>query len=244
MKTLLAGVLMSAGLATGASAVTITISDFTTGALGGAVGGLSNLVTEDFEGVGATTGIAEVTPGAGLSTAVGTFSSLGGTGTGGTVTNLAGNTGTNLAVRSGNVFGRQDIVGGQYYLDSNDTHGIGWDVSSSAGLFNTVIFAITDASEFSFLRIIADGVAAQQRNGNRLSDGNTSLVEITFDTLVSSARIELAGFAGNTSTRVRNDGFSIDGVSVGIASVPLPASLPLLVAGFGGLALLRRRAKG
>ena len=241
MKTLLASTLISAGLATAASAVTISISDYTPGAFGNATGALSNVVTEDFEDLGAIWGVSEITPGEVLTSDVGTFETLGGRGSGGTVSGLRGNTGTNLALRSGNVYGRQDVVGGTYYLDSNDTYGIGWNVSSTEGVFNRVVFALTDASEFSYLRVVADGVGEEQTNGRRLRNGHTSIVEITFDTLVSSARIELAGYSSYGGERVRNDGFSIDGTSVGIAAIPLPASLPLLAAGLGGMLVLRRR---
>ena len=243
MKAFLAAAALTTALTQAASATTITFTDFTSGAFGDATDGLSNVVTEDFELVGARGGAREITPGTVLSTDVGDFSSLGGQGSGGTVSRMAGNTGQNVAIREGNVYGRQDIVGGRYFIDSNDTFGIAWDVRSSAGAFNSVVFAVTDASEFSYLRIIADGVAAEQTNGQRLRNGHTSLVEIRFDTLVTEARIELAGYSSYRGQRVRNDGFSLDGAAVGVAPVPLPASLPLLAFGVAGFWAVRRKAQ-
>lgn len=244
MKALFASTLIAVGLTTAASAVTIDISDFTAGAFGTASGGLSNVVTEDFEDQGAAFGEAEIRPGTPLTTDVGAFSTLGGTGSGGTVRGLSGNTGTNIALRDGNVYGRRDVVGGRYFLDSNDTHGIGWDVRSTEGAFNTIVFALTDSSEYSYLRVIVDGVSQEQTDGARLRNGHTSLVQITFDDLVTNARIELAGYSGYRGSRVTNDGFSIDGIAVGIAAVPVPASLPLLAVGIGALAIARRKRQG
>lgn len=245
MKALLALAIVAAGFSTAASAVTITISDFTRSDFADAAGALSNVVTEDFERLGAVEGVGEVEPGTALiSRAVGSFSTLGGRGSGGTVSGLRGNTGQNLALREGNVYGRSDRAGGRYFLDSNDTWGIGWDIRSAQGAFDTVVFALTDASEFSFLRIIADGVSQEQTSGRRLRNGHTSLVQISFDERVTEARIELAGYSSYRGSRVTNDGFSIDGASVGLAAVPVPASLPLLAAGIGGLAFLRRKSRG
>ena len=241
MKAFLAAAALTTALTQALSAATITITDFSGGAFGDATSGLSTVVTEDFELAGARGGAREITPGTVLSTDVGDFSTLGGVGSGGTVRNLAGNTGRNVAIRDGNVYGRRDIVGGRYYLDSNDTYGIAWDVRSSTGAFNSVVFAVTDASEFSYLRIIADGVTAEQTNGRRLRNGHTSLVEIQFDSLVTEARIELAGYSSYRGQRVRNDGFSLDGAGVGVAPVPVPASLPLLAFGIAGFWALRRK---
>ncbi|MEM9585372.1 MAG: VPLPA-CTERM sorting domain-containing protein [Pseudomonadota bacterium] len=228
-------------LASQAAATTISITEFSAANLGSATSDLSNVVTEDFEMLG---GEREIAPNTSLaSTTVGSFTTLGGTGTGGSRIG----TGTNVAIRDGNVYGRTNTSGGigdQYFLDSNDTHGIRWNASSSLGLFNTLVFSLMDGSEFSYLRVIADGVTEEQRVGGRLANGNTSLVEISLDRNVSSLVVELSNFTsfgGNVSAR--NDGFSIDSVSVGIAPVPLPAGLPLLAAGIGAFAVLRRKQR-
>ncbi len=223
-----------------AIATTISINEYTSGAYGSAVAGLSNFASEDFEMAGPE---REIAFGTALPTDVGTFETVGGTGSGGTVKGLSGNTGRNVAIRDGNVFGRVNTTsGGSFFLDSNDTHGISWDVSTGS-MFDTIVFTLTDASEFSFLRVTADGISAEQRVGRRLSDGNTSLVEIILGTAMSSLTVELTNFSASGGTRLTNDGFSIDDTAVGLAAVPLPASLPLLVAGAGLFAVIRRKQR-
>lgn len=230
-------------LSTAATATTIDIGAFSTGAYSGATAGLTNVVTEDFERLGGANGEGEIAPGTSLPTAVGTFETLGGTGSGGTVTQLAGNTGTNVALRDGNVFGRTNLTpGGSYFLDSNDTHGIGWDVSG-LGLFDTLVFSITDASEFSFFRVTVNGVSAEQRVGASFANGSTSLVQISLDTAVSSLRIDLGNFSSSGGSVALNDGFSLDDITVGLTPVPVPASLPLLAFGAGALGFMRRKQR-
>lgn len=200
-------------------------------------------VVEDFETVTPTPTEGEV--GADFVTAVGTFNTLGGTGTGGTVTGLPGNTGTELALRDGNTFGRVNTTtGGRWYLDSNDTWGLSWDVDVGM-MFDRIVFTLADGSDVGgWLSIMADGMRVEQRVDGRLSNGNLYTVVVDFGMSVSSALIEIGNYTtSGGQTFLRNDGFSIDDISVNIAPVPVPAGLPLLLAGLGGLALLRRRGR-
>ncbi|MEJ6389279.1 VPLPA-CTERM sorting domain-containing protein [Gymnodinialimonas ulvae] len=228
MKTTLAALFsfaLSAGIA---SAATITVEAFDGNSYGNGFG-TGAFVGENFEAAGTAQGEGEV--GLNFSTSVGVFNTAGGTGSGGTVTQLPGNTGQFLALRDGNVFGRTDQVGGTYFLDSNDTLGINW-FASTGSMFNTVMFVLTDHGEFSELTVNAGG-ASEAISGLR---GSTSqLVTIVYDTPQSSALITL--------DQARNDGFSIDGAQVGLAPVPLPASGLLLLAGIGGIAVARRRGR-
>ncbi len=206
----------------------------------GALVGVGPQVVEDFESFG---GLGEGEVGTDFMTSVGTFNTLGGTGTGGTVTGLAGNTGTQLALRDGNTFGRENTtLGGNWYIDSNDTFGMGWLIQTGS-LFSRVVFNLTDGSDTgAWLSIIADGVRAEQRTAGQLPNGEVTTVVIDFGAAVSSAYVEIANFKASGSTVGRlNDGFGIDDVSVNISAVPVPATLPLLLAGLGGLYLIRRR---
>ena len=190
--------------------------------------GTGGNIFEDFEALGSANGAGEVANG--FSTAVGTFSTLGGVGSGGTVTGLPGNSGSMLALRDGSVFGRQNISpdGGSWFLDSNDTWGLSWDVALAGGkAFDKLMFALSDASDVgAFLRISTGSDSFEVRTGGKLSDGNTKLVTIDFGAPTTFASLTLANYTtsgGNVA--FLNDGFSIDGIQV--AAVPLPPSPPL-----------------
>ncbi|MEM9318750.1 MAG: VPLPA-CTERM sorting domain-containing protein [Pseudomonadota bacterium] len=208
-----------------ANAATITVEDFDSSAYTAAVGA-GTFVGEDFEAAGGALGEGEV--GTGFMTAVGIFNTLGGQGSGGTVSQLPGNTGEQLALRDGNVYGRTDQVGGTWFLDSNDTYGMGWYVNTGS-MFNTIMFVLTDHSEYSTLTVTADGMS---QDIARQAGSSSDLVTVTFDGLVSAAYVQMQ--------QARNDGFSIDGAQVGIAPVPLPAAGLMLLAGLGGMAAMRR----
>ena len=237
MKTLLASAVFLA-LAVPATAATVSVSGFSKSDYGTATGSMSNAVTQDFEGYG------EGNVNNGFSTNVGTFSSLGGKGSGGTVSNAGfANDGTKLALRDGNVYGRvsttRDLTGNSaddMFLDSNDTQGIVWDVMLGAGrMFDRIVFTLTDAAEFGNSMKIATayGEAVYSNSGN----GEKRLVEIYFGKAVGSAKITLGHFKGSNPRT--NDGFSIDDIAVN--EVPLPASALLLLGGLGGLMAMRRR---
>ena len=224
-------------LTTMASATTITLHS--PGSYAALVGAGPQIV-EDFEGFG---GLGEGEVGTNFDTSVGIFNTLGGLGSGGTVNNLSGNTGTVLALRDGNTYGRLNTTaGGRWYLDSNDTFGMGWFVETGS-LFSRIVFNLTDGSDVGgYLSIISDGTRTEQRTGGKLANGDVTTVVVDFGRAVSSAFISIGNYAGVGSNRnVLNDGFAVDDISVNIAPVPVPASLPLLLAGMGGLYLVRRR---
>lgn len=237
MKTILMTAVLAA-LAAPALASTVSVTGFSASSYNAAVGGMTYAVTQDFEGYG------EGNVSNGFMTNVGSFSSLGGEGAGGTVSGADfDNDGTKLALRDGNVYGRVSTTsslsgnaGDDMFLDSNDTYGIVWNVMlGGQRMFDRIVFTITDAAEFgNSLRIITDfGTTVVNSSGNGLQ----RLVEIDLDHNATYATIILGHFRSNGLRT--NDGFSIDDIAVN--EVPLPASALFLLGGLGGLAAMRRR---
>lgn len=240
-SVLAAGAIALSAAAAQAATISVSVLDAATYNAGFGTG---PNVGEDFEALGAANGEGEVANG--FATAVGTFSTLGGTGTGGTVTGLPGNTGTLLALRDGNVFGRDNTTptGGSWFLDSNDTWGMSWNVGVAGGTaFSKVMFTLTDGSDVgAYLRISTGSDSLELRTGGKLPNGNEKLVVIDFGAAVTSANIILGNFTTSGGTTfVKNDGFSVDGIQVSV--VPVPASLLLLGTALAGLGAASRRRK-
>jgi hypothetical protein len=204
-----------------------------------------NVIVEDFETSGPERNVPQ-----GFPTKVGNFSTLGGTGSGGTVQdpvskgNFPGNNGNLLAIRDGNVYGRTsttDLIAGaansktpDLFLDSNDTDGIKWVVGVGS-MFNKLIFTLTDAADQrAILRITTAG--AQPIEFRSQASGNRQIIIVDFGGFVNSAEITMRNFFKNGR---RDDGFSIDDVAVSV--VPLPAPAFMLLAGLAGFAAFRRK---
>lgn len=237
LKGALAGAVVFA--AAQAQASTISVSVFSVADYTAAVGGFTTIATEDFEGFTlAANGAFQSASGTINSSTVGSFASLGGTGSGGTVTG-AGTDGTKIAVREGNVFGRQsttdNITGNKaldQFLDSNDTLGISWMVDLGGSLFNRIAFVMTDATDTGAKLTISAGGVSEEFSG--LGRSNQQIVLVSFASLQSLASITLQ------HNRI-NDGLSVDDIAVG--AVPLPAGGMLLLTGLGAVAAMRRRKK-
>ncbi len=222
----------------------ISITSFDIGDFNAAVG-YSGFVTEDFEELGdhlfgdGTGGGVTV---GGLPTDVGSFDTVGGIGTGGACI-PSGNCVEELYLKEDTTFGQGNSVpeSGSWSLNSNDTLGIVWEAALGAGsMFNRAVFAIMDgADQGATVTVSIDGAS---KNFSSQVDLNRKLIVIDFGQLLSKATIIIAN--SNVTLNVdgtvsNNDGFSIDGASLGV--VPLPAGGLLLLTGLGALALRRRR---
>jgi hypothetical protein len=244
-KRLLATAVAFALTAGVAQAATIQVSTFSVSDYNTALGTLGpSVVKEDFESYG----VGNVNDG--FPTAVGTFKTMGGTGTGGTVTDPNPDLdGSKLAIRTGTVYGRSsttDLLAGlndnpndgvkDKFLDSNDTFGIEWLVNIGS-MFDKLIFVLTDATDVgATMTITAPGATPYVFSG--LGNANRQLVVVDFGGAVNSASISFFN-TNNRGKPLLNDGFSLDDIAV--SAVPLPAPAFMLLAGLAGLAAMRRK---
>lgn len=254
VRSALMAAALASGLAAGsiASAATMDISYFTrdqasqaqsalaafqTGAASaiGANKRVASVRSEHFEGYEAWDGASGT---ANPKTGVGSFSSLGGKGYGGSSVNG----GKKLQVRSDDpwVWGRYNTSGVDgNWLDSNDTLGMRWDIEG-VGKFNSVAFLLTDVADVGAkFTIKAGDTLFSQTIGaaGRMANGSIQLVRILLPHTVTQLSIELR------NNRL-NDGFGIDGATVArIAPVPVPPAALLLVSGVAGLVGFGRRRR-
>lgn len=217
------------------ASTTISVTTFDEADFQTMLNGFASSTVEDFESI--TVG-QKTSP---FSTAVGTFSTLGGTGSGATVSGTADSDGTDLYVRGANTFGRENTTpGGSNFLDSNDTFGVKWVVDIGS-MFDRIMFTLSDASDTGAnLTILADGTSLETFFDGQ-SNGKTDTILISFGSKVSMATLlfENRDTDGNFVT---NDGFGLDDLTVG-AAVPLPPAVAMLGAGVVALGALRRRRK-
>jgi hypothetical protein len=245
-KTL--GLAAALALGTGAHAASITIQTFDSTAYADLI--TSKTVVEDFEtrsDLGATFNNGGFTNGAletfgvlntstSLTSKVGSFTTAGRTGTGSTcgALNAGRNTCDNIALQyDPAVNGQGNIVpdAGQWSVNAADTLGINWSASLADGnQFTSLFFALRDATDQGTTLTVDAGGVTKSFSG--LGNNNERLIFVDFGGAVNSALISLESSAVN-------DSFTLDGAA--ITAVPLPAAGWLMLAGFGGLAALRRR---
>lgn len=197
-------------------------------------------VTEDFESftpVPSGGGAGDFTP---LPTDVGVFTTIEGLTCGGS---CDAPTDQSL-VRNTSSFGRYDTTSGQgNWIDSNDNSALVLTAGITGYTFDYLSFFLTDVDdvrhvpEFS-IDVGSDtfNIALDEFNSQQQSNGDLFLVTLSFLNPVNTALITMNIDSG--------DGFGADDFGMGgIAPVPLPASVFLLLGAVGGLGYMGRRKK-
>lgn len=238
------GLAIAAALAMGsaAGAATLNISTFAPSDVSGALTAAEALrkpgeasVSENFESFAAWgSGTGTQNP----ASAVGTFTAIGGKGLGSSVIGDA----TKLQVRGDTPMAWNRINtsnGGNNWLDSNDTHGMKWDVGGLPS-FDALSFILTDvADQGGKFSIQIGGKMFSEVLGasGRLADGGIYVVSILLPEAVNSLSVLL-------HNDTLKDGFGIDNIRVALENptpIPLPPAALLIVAGIGAIAVVRRR---
>lgn len=246
------GFLIKAGPA---AATSISVGQFSAHAYDALLTGMGDaIVVEDFEAfsegnVGGN--------GAPLQTQVGTFETLGGAGTGGTIrrpdNTFTGRHGANpndpsqLAVRDGYVFGRVSttaILTGNSaddkFLDSNDSHGIIWNIDLGGMLFDKVLLTLTDAADSGATVTITSDLGSFVQFAAQPSSSQKT-VFIDFGAAIARATVQFANLDGPDGPLRTNDGLGLDDIA--LHAVPVPNTVALLAASVAVLAGLQRRRK-
>lgn len=206
------------------------------------IGGMFVAGHETFDGFEACDGTNSATCAAGpVSTAVGTFTGIGPTGSGSSQVLPK----DKVVVRADPPYAaeRYEVEGSDgNWLDSNDMNGIKWEIPGSATLSRIlkIAFFLTDVDDVGAIQfsISASNTGVLTNNvvggpvGTR-PNGELLLVTMLFSEAVDDVDIEM--------TSGTNDGFGLDGAVV--AAVPLPAAGLLLLSALGGMAAVRRRRR-
>lgn len=246
MRTLLLSAVAAVFVAGTANAVTVGISTFSKSAFDQATAG--NFVIEDFEsGVSAAGPSNDFGSGivaGGFNTDVGLISSAGGTGSGSTCKGINGGSNCNgvIALTTTEPNGQDGALSNKY-LNSLDTDGMVWNVSTGSA-FNRLVFSLVDAADIRdvVLTIGVEGstqfamLSGSNAIGPQAGNNNQKLIVIDFGQMVNGATVSLL----NSNTNV-NDAFGLDGAAVGV--VPIPATGLLLLGGIGAIGMMRRRKK-
>lgn len=242
LKMIATGIVLSCAAMLPATAATLPVADIQTfdpNVRDAQINSLYNSTVEDFESY--TSGELSGP----LSTSVGLFSTIGGTGSGGTVTQTSGNTGSDLFLRDNPVYGRSNTTtGGSNFLDSNDTSGVEWTISG-LGMFDRVFFTLSDIADTGADFILSSGSGTIFSVSENRSNGVVDMIMLSFQSAIDELTLTF-------SHDRTNDGFGIDDAGFGLSSasmsnppsaIPLPTSIAFLLAGVAALAGFRHHGR-
>jgi hypothetical protein len=238
VRHLLAAAIAAVLAAAPCGAATMTVERFDPATYLARVAGAAHV--EDFEELGRQHGGGQLSSDEPLTTAIGTFVTLGGQGSGAT----SGGDGHALALRQG-VQGQGNAIpfDGLWSLNSNDTFGLMWEATWPSA-FNWLALVLIDAAD---TRNVVVDIVLRGGPSMRVSDqpdGGKLLVTVVFDRPVYSAALWISN--SRNGRPATNDSFSIDGVALGLAPavVPLPPSGWLLGGALGAAAMVVRWRRG
>ncbi|MFT5543539.1 MAG: hypothetical protein ACI97K_003002 [Glaciecola sp.] len=126
-----------------------------------------------------------------------------------------------------------------FWLDSNDTRQVTWDLAGVNSNYDSLGFYLTDANDNGARLVLrySNGTTEDIALNYSLPNGNVAYISIFSDTSISTASIV---FDNNGDTdRNTNDGWAIDNVTV--AKVPEPTALAIFALGLLGLVAARKR---
>ncbi|MEL6520154.1 MAG: VPLPA-CTERM sorting domain-containing protein [Pseudomonadota bacterium] len=221
-------------LGSAASAATVTNGDFDDGLNGWTVTGDISVVDATF-GVAPTSGLNQalittdtVLTDADLQTALG--AGLGSLDAFSAATNTDGGNVTGGSVLTQTI---NTIVGQSFSFDYNFLNGEGNNSSFADGAF-----FYADGTYF----LLGDVDSPELNTSATIFNSETGYQTFTYNFTTTGSQIIGFGVFNEGDTAVES-GLLIDNIVGGVAPVPVPAALPLLLTAFGGLAAVRRRRK-
>jgi hypothetical protein len=129
-----------------------------------------------------------------------------------------------------------------FWLDSNDTQRVRWDLEGFDPTFDGLGFYLVDANDYGATLILRyrSGENVNIKINTGLSNGNVAYVSLNAHSSILGAYLIFDNNGKDSKEeKTTNDGWSIDNVSV--VKVPEPTSIALMSLGIIGLLFARKR---
>ncbi|WP_165971736.1 VPLPA-CTERM sorting domain-containing protein [Meridianimarinicoccus aquatilis] len=156
---------------------------------------------------------------------------------------------TSTFAPNGNTFGKHAISGGvlDLFIEGDAPILMTWDLPSDVVGLGFDVFGVNSANFDGVFITIDDGSGAQNYNLYETAGGSSSGNIDGFVGFIFAGPVASVSFSGPGGFGFSGDDFDIDNLQIvtqsGTSVVPLPASLPLALAGLGAFAAIRGRRK-